>query len=35
MAKLWTLISALGFAGVSLIAAAQQHHLQLQRATTS
>ena len=26
MAKLWTLISALGFAGVSSIAAAQQHH---------
>ena len=26
MAKLWTLFSALGFAGVSSVAAAQQHH---------
>ena len=26
MAKLWTLLSALGFAGVSSVAAAQQHH---------
>jgi len=26
MAKLWTVISALGFAGVSSVVAAQQHH---------